>query len=609
MGKFEDEIKKKLESGDFTPDTGLWDKLSSKLNEQPPASDFEKKIKETFESGEIPMSSNSWENFEQNSPSNNFYEKRIKNKFEEGNYEYQPEHWEAQQSQLHYSNLSKFEKAIHKGLSSNKIKYNPNHWKAMEKMLNHSSKKWLYRTGAAAVILFLIGGLASNLFNKDDRNITGATTTNITSPNKQPLTHHQNLNNASALDFNKKSIGKKVNKIIPFKKYSTADGFTNRNGNFNKFDNSSTVLKSVNNGPIGSASVNNNISENSLVTPKNLEVVQQREQSNFNQNIIGIHPKQIEFCTNLDLEIDFNKPAPKRKQPHDLNHGSTILLNFWDNPAVTGMYGKHHISSVYKNGWERVKNDEGYVENNLNQPVNSIVGYEHQFKNKPYSIGGYFHYNLNNNWNIRKYNLSASYNKALPYKHNIRIGAAAEFESNNLAVNKLTLREKAINSDFIFTTDLGKLKSKTQYFINYNIGAFLNHKNYFISYTLEDVSKMQIENENDELITEQEFIFGLHFNPIKSLTLSPMFKYNKDLFVQYSPSLAFTFNKNIFGLFEYQNLTNYNSSLGYCWNNKLKLRASFSLKQLTDLQKSQLNLNNFNERNGFIEFGVNYLIR
>ena len=54
---------------------------------------------------------------------------------------------------------------------------------------------------------------------------------------------------------------------------------------------------------------------------------------------------------------------------------------------------------------------------------------------------------------------------------------------DELKENDLQLREKAINSNYIFTTELGSIKSKEEYSSTYHFGGFVNHENFFIGYT------------------------------------------------------------------------------------------------------------------------------
>lgn len=591
MGSFEDEIRKKLSDRDYTPDAGLWDKLSEQLDSIPTSTPFEENIRSTFEEGEIPKPDNAWDQFESKQNLNTKFDDAVKSKFENKSYNYNKLHWEKQADLIHHSNLTKFEKIIQSVFRGKKIQYNHQHWVALEKMLNNTKQKWMYRSVAAALLLLFGSGSAIYFSGSNEKPTIGNNNVNNSkaftskSSNIDDQIIRDNRNNAVFFD----SGTANNDKLLKGEKYLQDLAFKSKNTSENKYGNTKSPNK-------------HNGSQHILQS-----IEKQTKGNTFSNLSIGY--KNQEYCNTLDLNINFDLPKGKKQPERPLHHGARFQLNFWDNPAVTGLYAQNHFSSTYKNGWEKTLTDDHQKEYSFIQPLHTIVGYEHQFKNSPWSAGGYFSYNLNNNWNIREYGASVSYTKELLKDLKIRLGGSAEFNSTNLAVNKLTLRQRAINSDFIFTTDLGKLKAKTESSIHYNTGVMINHPKYFASFSLNDISKTQLKNDNESVNTVQEAIVGIHANLFQRLDISPIFKYRKDVFEYYSPGMAITYNNKVFAFFSYENLSNYNTSLGYCWRDKLRITSTFSLAALTDLQKDQLNLNNFNERKGFIEFGINYIIK
>ena len=57
----------------------------------------------------------------------------------------------------------------------------------------------------------------------------------------------------------------------------------------------------------------------------------------------------------------------KKKPINSLHAGATIWLNFWENPALTGFYGKHTISGFYFNDWEFIDESKNHIGHKSNQ--------------------------------------------------------------------------------------------------------------------------------------------------------------------------------------------------------------------------------------------------
>ena len=107
------------------------------------------------------------------------------------------------------------------------------------------------------------------------------------------------------------------------------------------------------------------------------------------------------------------------------------------------------------------------------------------------------------------------------------------YRNHNLAVNKLTLREKALNSDYIFTTELGSLKSKTERSSVYHLGGFANHKNFFIGYTAFNVESTNISDNENITLLKHCLVGGIHSPEYKKVKASALLRYEQELFKSY----------------------------------------------------------------------------
>ena len=289
------------------------------------------------------------------------------------------------------------------------------------------------------------------------------------------------------------------------------------------------------------------------------------------------------------------------------NRGAILWLKFWDNPALTGFYGKNAFSGFVINEWEFIdENRDNKGEFNFVQPIFRTGSYERRL-NKYWSIGGFFNYELKKNWNIRRYFTSISYSKQIFKGYHFRFGTGATFVSQNLAVNKLTLREKAINSNYVYTTELGSLKSKEEYSLSHHIGSFLDHKNFFLGYTVFNIASNNFTNENNIILVKHRLVGGIHTPEYKKIKLSGVIRYEQELFTSLSPSIGISYKNKIFATCEYEDLSGKKITLGYLIKNSVKVQLNYNIKSPEDYRDKDLNLDNFTERNGYLSGGVNYI--
>ncbi len=107
MGKFEDEIKKKLQEGQVDYNPSHWDQLSSILPAGPALSSFEQKIQDTLANGESSSTPN-WDDFSNNLNSLDPFEKSLKEKLNSRESDVPSNSWEEFSDKLADSNLSNF---------------------------------------------------------------------------------------------------------------------------------------------------------------------------------------------------------------------------------------------------------------------------------------------------------------------------------------------------------------------------------------------------------------------------------------------------------------------------------------------------------------------
>lgn len=588
MGDFEDEIRKKLHEGEMEINPSHWNQLNNKLSSQSSYSSFEKSIQDKLNAGSAAIPEGSWNNFNNNFNNTSKFDKSLKNKLDD-EVQLDSTSWESFSEKLAESNLSKFERIIGARLKSGNIQYNPKNWQAIEKTLNRKSRNVYLKIAAAITLLF---GLSLGIWNTENE--------------KTSLS----LDHLGEAFIKKKSKSKKV-----IKKELTSALLSEKNNlirrltskdDANLFDSKKGL-----NLPISAKRRNqylNKVGHKKDNTIQHANIILNKKV--FKANIISIDCKKIEVCpTPLNLTGKIisaaNKPAK-----YKLHAGATIWLNFWDNSSLTGFYNNQNLSASFYNQWETVYDHEteaGVFD--FIQPQNFLVGYEGRVKKSKFAIGGYLKYLIQNNWNNREANLSLSYKNKFSKKVDVRIGANASIHNDNLAVNQLTLREKALNSDYIFTTALGSLKSKSKQYLSYDLSGFINHPSFYVGYSADNVKSTRLDDETTSQIIKHSVISGIHLPEVKKLKSSLLFKYEKEIFHNYTPGIGITYNDKFFVMSEYEALKKYSLTLGFYLLKGLKFQGRYSIRQIGDYQIESININNYTERKGYVSFGINYAFK
>ncbi len=582
MGKFEDEIRKKLAEGEFNFNPDHWNQIENKLSESPSPTPFEDKIKDTFSNAEVTIPLGSWDNFSKNVNSLDQFEKELKNKINNSEVTSSQPNWSEFSKKLSESNLSKFERGIKFTLEKGKIEFNPKHWSQFEKILNANRRKKIIWRAAAAILLLLGSGIGILSIDKKDSGLVKETNTpksNISLENKNDSSLSK-FENGNQSDEQIEESNHSSNELIGI------EFSTNKIANSKKEENFKTT--------------------DFKKKKENLNNVSFEESTTPELNKITLAFNKIELCSPIELITKQINDKKSNAIERTIHPAASLWLNFWENAAVTGLYDKNNISLNYYNDWEFVdKNWDKQGELNFVQPLIYSGGYERRI-NKNWSLGGYYTYQLKKNWNNRETSIYASYSKKFFKDFDFRFGLGSSFKSQNLAVSKLTLREKASFDDYIFTTELGNLKSKTEYSSYQHTGAFLNHPYFFVGYSAMNIATQNYSNKNNIALLKQTFIGGIHSPEFINIKASGLFKYEKELFNYYTPSIGITYNERLFATFEYEKLSSKKLSIGYEHNKKIRAFFSINSKDLTDLQKNQLNLDNFTERQGHIAATVNY---
>ena len=613
MGKFEDEIKKKLTSGEMDYNPSHWDQLSNILAATPSLSAFEQKIQDTLSEGEASSAPN-WEEFSNNLNSLDPFEKELKQKLDSGESPIPNNSWDQFSEKLADSKLTQFEKGVKTTLNSGEISYNHAHWKAFEKMLNGSAgKKWFMRSAAALLILLGISyGIDQSIPEQED--IISKQDKSTTNPLIEVEDNSSSILNSSKIELGSNSSNGTIGKTTI--KPNGLNGVSNNNNNNN--NNSSSSSNYGNNRSSGklpnktdghSLSPNNVNANNTGISDLNNDIITPDKKTVIDDNktlnsIFKIN-KKTELCSSLDFIKAITTQKPKKKLEYQVQPGAALWLNIWQNPAVTGLYGKNNISGYYLNNWEFIdENQDKSGEIKLIQPLVYLGAYERRL-NKGFAVGGSYKYELKRNWNNREFTAYFSYAKTIAKGLDFRLGGASSYRNYNLSVNRLTLRERIQNSNDLEETKLGEFKSKQQYSITNHLGAFINHENFFLSYTLFNAVSQSITNENEVIPVKHCIMSGVHTPQFLKMNASALLKYEKELFESYTPGLSLTYDNKIFVTAEYESLIRPKLSLGYNFKRKLRAHASYAIKNLTDIQK-ELNLDNFVDRQGYINLGLNY---
>lgn len=576
MSKFEKDIKNKLNSGEvkFNPDH--WEQLNKKLDAQNQYTPFEKKIKDIFDNSEATAMTASWDDMNDrlNHSNPSDFNKKVKEIVAAESVPYSGDAWEDMRDQLSNQDLTPFESSIKNKFKNNEATYDPAHWDDMKARLDAKKKRpiaWWIWSGAAAI--FIIGAIGiSKLDNQ-----------------KTPF---------DSVDHSNQSISSINNNVVVPK-------------NTTKIDIANSTSKSeISNNSINNKVYTKSTDKNNIKTPNAPVEIKSPAKNVISENnskkkygLINLKNKTGELFLNLEQISKLAAFIKKPKQPQ-LHAAATLWLNFWDNPSTTGFYGKHQFSNKFNNAFETIKSDKtDFGKIDLIQPIQNHFGYEYNIGKSGFAVGVFHKYLLKKNWNYNDINISASYKKSILPQLNIRLGASATFHQEQLAVNRLTLRERALYGDYIFTSELGDFQAKTENYISYNIGGFIEHPYFFLGYTAENFNQTFTNKTTEEIITKHRLIAGTHITILDKVKASAMLKYEKNLISTYSPAIGITFNNKYFIVGEYNKLNRYDLSIGYNWQQRLRIMGTFGIKQTTD-EDYQLNLDHFQEREGYVSVGA-----
>lgn len=566
MSDFEDEIRKKLEEGQITSSSPNWNQMEKKLSEETQFTPLEKNIHDSLLNVSIPLPIGSWINFLNNVSFPNTFEVNISNKLNNGKIEFNPNHWEQFSEKLADSKLTPTEGKFKRILNSKEISYNYKHWKAIEQVLKRKRSKKIFWKVAAAFLVIIGGWLFINEISTESQVIEIET-------NKPENDKIKNLN---------LNISNNTPKGILKLKNTFTDQF---------FLNSKTPKK-------------NHIGQILIVDSNNLKPPLNQFENIHTSILVGF--KRIEMCAPVEFIFKEIFSIKKPKQMVKLHSGATMWINFWENPAFTGFYGENNASTFYFNDWEIVDEDKNKLgELNFVQPLLYIGGYEKRLTHN-WAIGGYLKYQLKKNWINREFNTSLSYTKTILNKLQIKLGAGASYHTQKLAVNKLTLREKMLNSNYILTTNLGSIRSKQEQSANYHLGGMINHKNFFIAYTALNFKSNYFTNKNNLSLVKHFIISGVHLPEFKKIQVSGLLKIEKDIFRTISPAIGITYNNQLFTNIEYEDLSSRKITVGYQLKNRVKAQFNYSIRELEAYKAKELNLDKFNERIGYISAGFNF---
>jgi len=572
MKKFGDEIKIKLNQGEIDYSSSSWEKMEKKLSEIPSQTDFEKKIKESLSGSTVSMPIGSWDQFTQNANLLNEFENSLSKKLNNGAFNSSKNsNWEEFSKKHNNSRLTSYEKKIKDILNSNKVSVNSLHWNTFEKLLSGNKAKKIFWRSAAILLLTLSTGIGINKMSQKESSLLAE----FDVPQQTSSIGNENLNNNKNNSQKPDAISNGINSRFSEVKSYQKDAENsliqnNQNAHINLYTN-----------------VINDTKINSIP-------------------LIKVAIKKHLFSTKEMIKQEISNEENPQITPQ-FNQGAILWLKFWDNPALTGFYGKNAVSGFIINEWEFIdENKDNQGELNFVQPILRTGSYERRL-NKNWSIGGFVNYDLKKNWNIRKYSASMSYTKRIFKGYHFRFGTGATFVSQNLAVNKLTLREKAINSNYVYTTELGSLKSKEEYSSSYHMGSFVNHKNFFLGYTVFNIASNNFTNKDNITLVRHRFVGGIHTPEYKNIKASCVLRYEQELFTSFSPAIGISYKNKLFAMCEYEDLSGKKISLGYQMKNNAKVQLNYNIKSLEDYRNRELNLDNFTERKGYLSGGLNYI--
>jgi hypothetical protein len=609
MAKFEDEIKRKLNEGEVNFNPDHWAQLNEKLDAQNQYTPFEKKAKDILDGGVagIPAWDDMNDRLNHASPSE--FEKTSKEILNSGNTAFSGEAWEDMRDELSNQDLTEFERTAKTMLKDQEVPYNPEHWADMEARLNNKKKRpigWWTWGGIAAAVM--VGALAiSGVFSSEEQP-HGYTKDSHKKTDQHPQTPKMQQDEAA---FNAPLNAEHVANIENDEPNTTTSSFDAENTNGVRNNRSAGMSRGLTQNKVNSPLVNDNSNTAQVDTDKETELQEaiaeetKKIEALKRLGIDAIDLKYAELGIGLDKVKLFNPIVKKPVRPQ-LHAAATLWLNFWTNPAVTGFYGKNQFSNCFKVDYETVQSDNSeYGKLEFVQPIQNIFGYERQLGKSGFSVGGYYSYTLKKNWNYNDMNITASYKKQILPQTYLRLGAAATLKHEQLDVKRLNLREKALYSDYIFTGELGDFRARSEHFISYDLGGFIDHPYFFAGYTAENVHQTFITKGEEEYMTKHLAMGGVHFPILNHLKLSAMLKYEKGLTDTYSPSLGLTLKNKYYAVAEYNKMNRCDLTLGYNYNQKLRVHGTFAIKDLPEYEH-QLNLDRFEEREGYMSVGIYY---
>lgn len=580
MKRFGDHIKSKIEEGDIEYLPSSWEQMDKKLSASAPPyqTDFEQKIQEIFSESSIGMPFGSWSQFTENTNLLDDFENSLSDQLKNGEYNSNNSNWDSFSEKYNNSKLTPYEKTIKNVLNSKNQSINSLHWRAFEKTLSKNRAKKIFWRSASIILLAISTGIGISQFTQKKSDTVSKSnelnsTKLLTIGNFDVITNTIQKANIISNKISLENLGENSREIVINQSLTQFKELDERN--VLDSENYITVKKIYN-------------KKRTVHTSIIVEV-----KKPFFSNIEQINPQKSN---------EVNPEVIKKN-----NQGAILWLKFWDNPALTGFYGKNTISGFLVNEWEFIdKNKNNKGEFNFVQPIVRIAAYEKRL-NSNWSIGGFLNYELKKNWNIKKYATSLSYTKQIFRTYSFRFGVGGTFVSQNLAVNKLTLREKAINSNNIYTTQLGSLKSKEEYSSSYHIGGFLNHKKFFLGYTAFNLGSNNFTNQNNIILTKHRFVGGIHTPAYKNIRASGLLKYEKELFSSFSPAIGISYMNKLFAMYEYEDLSSKKISLGYKLKNNINAQFNYNINSLDDHQNTDLNIDNFMERRGYLSGGLNFI--
>ena len=582
MGDFEDEIRKKLQEGEMNYNPSDWEKMNQNLSSNPPHTPFENEINDKLNDGSVETPSNAWDEFNDKYNSKSNFEQKLKEKLNSDTFKYNAQHWENLVEQLELSKLTPLERILRSVFNNGKLNYNPSHWAALEKTLRRRSIMKKMLRGAAAILILIGTGLGIDSLLKDSENPV------ITSK-----THNKNTSSEINQIINPITIPSNIDVISLDNNLPPKNHEENVQNSFTP-QNTRTTKEFI---PVGIQKQNDvdliNTSNNSQEYPYDPLI----QLENF--------PIQ-EYCTSLDLSIHKISLNHLSKGSYQIHPGATIWLNFWENSSITGLYANNNASFFYHNNWEINDVDQNQIgEINFVQPLTYIAAFERRL-NPYFAIGGFYQYELKENWNNRKGNVSISFTKNILNQLDLKTGLAVNFNSDQLAVNQLTLREQSLIGEYIHQTNLGSFKSQQEQYTTMDFGVFLNHRSFYIGYNRNNMLAYSFTNEHELTNQKHTIVSAIHTPEIAKFQTSLLLKYEHELFNSYSPGIGLTYNNQFFSALEYESLLNKNITVGYQHGNRIRFQFTYNRKNTKNLQRNTININNFTEKKGYLSGGVNY---